>query len=136
MEDKEFKYKGGFRLNTHLHITAWALAVILTIVTTVLYQQHKDKVAKIFHMILRLLYIVILISGVQLLWIYFESMHSLLIEALIKSFAGLWLIVAMEMISVNASKRRPTKSGWIQFAIAFLITLLLGFGRLPLGILP
>lgn len=120
-------------MNTHLHITAWALAIILLVVVTMLYKQQKNQAAKIIHMITRLIYVVILISGIQLLWNYFGPMIDMLPEALIKSFAGLWAIVSMELIAVRTSKGESTKSGWIQFAIAFIITLLLGFGRLPYG---
>ncbi|MDY0396058.1 DUF1516 family protein [Virgibacillus halophilus] len=48
--------------------------------------------------------------------------------------AGLWVIIALEMISVKKTKGKPAKSWWIQLIIALIITLILGFGRLPLGL--
>lgn len=122
-------------MNTHLHVTAWVLAFILLFVVMGLYKSQKNKGAKIVHMVLRLIYIVILISGVELLWNYFDG-GNMLIEALVKSFAGLWAIAAMEIISIKHSKQESARGGWIQLGIAFLITLLLGFGRLPGGFLP
>lgn len=111
----------------HLHITAWILAVILLFVTASLYKKGKGIAP---HMILRLMYLVILFSGIMLFMDY--ANHT--IELGIKVVAGLWVIVAMELISVKAKKGKPAKAWWIQFWIAFVIALILGFGRLPMGV--
>jgi len=126
-------------LTTHLHITAWALAIILLIITLVLYSKGNKKGGKITHMILRLDYLLILYSGGSLLTYLlthnFSAYGSSLVpESIVKALAGLWVIVAMELIAVKTGKGKPTKGAWIQFAIAFIITLILGFGRLPLGV--
>ena len=117
-------------MNTHLHITAWVLALILLIVVLILHKQGKG--AKIVQMILRLDYLLILYSGGDLLANYIKG-GNMLGEAIAKGVAGLWVIVALEMISVKTAKGKPAKSWWIQLVIAFLITLILGFGRLPGG---
>lgn len=57
----------------------------------------------------------------------------LLGELIVKLIAGLWVISSIEMILVKASKQKPAKSFWIQFVIAFIIVLVLGFFRLPNG---
>ncbi|MBO1003626.1 YisL family protein [Pseudogracilibacillus auburnensis] len=116
----------------HLHITAWVLAFILLFVVTAFYKSGKTKPGKILHMILRLDYLLILYSGGSL----FASYSSISGELIIKVIAGLWAIVAMEMITVRTNKGKPTKAFWIQFVVAALIAIILGFGRLPLGILP
>ncbi|CDO02697.1 hypothetical protein BN988_01172 [Oceanobacillus picturae] len=122
-------------MTTHMHITAWALALILLIVSLIMYKQGKAKPGKILHMILRLDYLFILYTGGDLLANYFGG-GDMLPEAIVKGVAGLWVIVAMELILVKTSKTKPAKGAWIQLVIALLITLILGFGRLPLGILP
>lgn len=122
-------------MNTHLHITSWVLAIILLIIVVALHKQGKAKAAKIIHMILRLDYLLILYSGGHLIGMYFGG-GNMLPEAIIKSLAGIWAIVAMEMIGVRTAKDRSTKGAWIQLIIAIIITLLLGFGRLPGGISP
>lgn len=121
-------------LNTHLHVTAWVLALILLLVSLSLHKSGKRRGAKITHMILRLDYIIIILSGLDLLRHYFSG--SMLPEAIIKSIAGLWIVFAMEMILVRNGKNHSTKGAWIQLIIAFIIALALGFGRLPLGFLP
>lgn len=120
---------------THLHITSWALALILLIVTTMLYKQGKTKPAKILHMILRLDYLLILYTGGNLLTLYLDG-STMFSEAVLKALIGLWVIVSIEMIAVKTSKGKPAKSFWIQFIIGFIIALVLGFGRLPYGLLP
>ncbi|WP_323741994.1 YisL family protein [Salinibacillus xinjiangensis] len=117
-------------VTTHLHITSWVLALILFLVVLAFSNQAgKEKTAKILHMVLRLDYLLILYSGGDL----FAAYSSMSGELIIKAIAGLWVIVAMEMISVKTQKGAPTKAWWIQFVIALLIAIMLGFGRLGLG---
>lgn len=113
----------------HLHITAWVVAFILLFVTYGMYKVGKN--AKVPHMILRLFYLIIIGSGVGLLLSY-DSFGSLLGEIIIKVVAGLWVIASIEMITIKSSKGSSTKSFWIQFIIAALIAIILGFFRLPL----
>ena len=127
-------------MTTHLHITSWVLAIILMIITLVLYKQGKGKGGKIVHMILRLDYLLILYSGGALLSYLLKHDfsasygNSLLPEVIVKGLAGLWVIAVIELICVKTAKGKSTKGAWIQFVIAVLITLALGFGRLPLGV--
>lgn len=120
---------------THLHVTAWALAFILFIIVVALNKSGKAKGAKIVHMILRLDYLLILYSGGTLLAYYFDG-SPMMGEAIFKGLAGLWAIFSMEMIGIKMARHEATKSFWIQLVIAVVITLALGFGRLPLGFLP
>ncbi|WP_449354087.1 YisL family protein [Virgibacillus natechei] len=122
-------------MNTHLHVTSWVLAFILFAVAYILHKQGKAKGAKIVQMILRLDYLLILYSGGSLLMNYFGG-SAMMGEAIFKGIAGIWAILAMEMILVKMSRRESTKSWWIQAIIAILITIALGFGRLPGGFLP
>lgn len=121
--------RGSDDVNTHLHVGAWFIALVLVFVVVLLNKQQKDRGAKIVQMILRLFYIVILISGVQLLWNYFHG-SDYLVLALVKSFAGLWVISAMEMLSIRSSKGQSTKSSWVQLVIAFALAIVLGYGVL------
>lgn len=116
----------------HLHITAWVLAIILLFISFSMYKGGKMKPAKILHMILRLDYLLLLYSGGSL----FASYSNIGFLVVVKVLAGIWAIIAMEMIGVKASKGKPTGSFWTQFVIAVVIAIVLGFGFLPLGILP
>jgi len=119
----------------HIHITAWVLAIIFLFVVTSLYKQGKAKPGKILHMILRLDYLLIIFSGIMLFSQY-GSYQTYLLELIIKMLAGLWTIVAIEMITVRTAKGQAAKGWWIQFVIVALIAIALGFGRLPYGVLP
>lgn len=116
----------------HLHITAWVIAFILLFVVQSMYKGGKQKPGKILHMILRLDYLLILYSGGSL----FADYASIGILVIVKMLAGLWAIVAIEMITVKTGKDKPAQSWWIQFVIAAVLAIVLGFGFLPLGILP
>ncbi|UJL47601.1 YisL family protein [Virgibacillus sp. NKC19-16] len=122
-------------MNTHLHVTSWVLAFILFAVAYILHKQGKAKGSKIVQMILRLDYLLILYSGGALLANYFSG-SAMMGEAIFKGIAGIWAVLAMEMILVKMTRREPTKSWWIQAIIAIVITIALGFGRLPGGFLP
>jgi|SRR5690625_2466819 len=120
----------------HLHITGWVVAFILLFIVTSLYKQDKAKQGKILHMILRLDYLIILFSGIVLFIGYGGNYGTHFGELIVKMLAGLWTIIAIEMITVRTGKGQSTKSWWIQFVIAALIAIILGFGRLPYGVLP
>lgn len=119
----------------HMHVTSWILGIILLLVAFFLYKQGNEKGAKIVHMILRLVYLFILFTGAYLLFdVYLANFQMPLgAEAITKGLAGIWLIGAMEMILVKTKKGKSATSPWIQFAIAFIIVLVLGYVRLPLS---
>lgn len=120
----------------HMHITSWVLAIILIVLVVIFYKQGKAKVGKILHMVLRLDYLFILLTGGMLLEKYFTSSIGHTGELVIKVLAGLWVIISLEMIGIKSGKNQVSTSWWIQFAIGAIIAIGLGFGRLPLGILP
>ena len=121
---------------THMHITSWVLGLILFIVALILYKKRSEKPATIVHMILRLVYLFIIITGGLLTWDYIQGYSMpILGEAIVKALAGLWIVVSMEGILVSSKKGKPAKGKWIQFFIALIIVIILGFFRLPMGFL-
>ncbi|RHW43178.1 DUF1516 family protein [Neobacillus notoginsengisoli] len=112
---------------THAHITTWVLAGILFFVARALYKGGNEKGAKITHMILRVLYLLILATGFMLL---FSGINIGLLYIL-KTAVGLWVIAMMEFLLMKTGKREPTNVLWIQLGIAFVLALVLGF-KLPL----
>ncbi|MBO8156236.1 MAG: YisL family protein [Bacillaceae bacterium] len=119
---------------THLHITSWVLALLLFAVVLVLSNQGKEKPAKILQMILRLDYLLILYSGGDLFANYLGTGGAVFGEVIVKTLAGLWLIASMEMIPMKMSRGASATGWWIQWGIALVLVLALGFGRLPLGV--
>lgn len=114
----------------HAHVTAWVLALILFLVALSLHKRGKAKGFKIVQMILRVLYLIIIGTGVGLLF----SVYRIDIWYILKAVCGLWVIGLFEMILSRTADNRRTSTFWIQFVIAFLLVLYLGFVKLPLSI--
>src|SRR5699024_12523682 len=92
-------------------IPACIICIILLFVTKSMYKKGKGTAP---HMILRVMYLIILFSGIMLFFDYANYSFELIIKAI----AGLWVIVAMELISVKAKKGGSATAGWTQFWIA------------------
>ncbi|WP_301107806.1 YisL family protein [Sporosarcina sp.] len=112
---------------THFHILTWVVGIVLFFVAVGMASGTKGK--KITHMILRLFYILIIISGAAL---FFEHMglNSMLYG--IKFVLGLLTIGFMEMTLVRGSKGKSTGVMLILFIVFLLATMFVGF-KLPLG---
>lgn len=115
----------------HGHITAWLLALILFIVALSLHKSGKAKGFKILQMILRVLYLVIIATGVGLLF----SVYRIDVWYILKAVVGLWIIGLFEMILGRVANDRRTSVFWIQFIIAWVLVLYLGFAKLPMSFL-
>ncbi|MBM7554083.1 DUF1516 family protein [Thalassobacillus pellis] len=116
----------------HLHITSWVIALALLILVLTFSRAGRAKPAKITQMILRLDYLLILYSGGSL----FASYASIDLLVIVKLLVGLWAIASIEMVAIKVSKSESASSWWIQLLAAFALALILGFGILPMGILP
>jgi hypothetical protein len=115
----------------HAHITAWVLALILFFVALSLIKSGKAKGARIVQMILRVLYLLILATGIGLLF----TVYKIDVWYILKSVVGLWIIALFEMILGRVANNRNTSVFWIQFAVAWLLVLYLGFIKLPMSFL-
>ena len=111
--------------STYEHIFVWVLAIIVFLVSL----KMTGKKLKIMMMINRVLYILIIVTGAIMLM----NISNINGEYIAKAIIGVWVIAAMEMTNVKRSKGKNHKSFLIQFWIAFVLVLLLGF-RLPIGI--
>ncbi|MFZ3589164.1 YisL family protein [Bacillus sp. DJP31] len=111
----------------HLHVTAWTLTLVLFFVAVYLLRANKKKPLKIIQMVLRLLYLLVLGTGIYLLATYYQFQ---VLDANIKSIIGLWIIFCMEFILTRGSKGKPTKIFWIQLVIALLLVFYYGYVRL------
>ncbi|RFB18303.1 DUF1516 family protein [Bacillus sp. HNG] len=117
-------------VNTHAHITSWAVAIILFVIAaTFLNKAGKEKSQKIVKMILRLFYLFILATGLLLLFGGVEING----EYIGKAILGVLTIGFMEMILARSSKQKPTGLFWGLFIVVLILTIALGM-KLPLGI--
>ncbi|MBU2660652.1 YisL family protein [Bacillus cabrialesii] len=113
---------------THLHITTWVVALILLFVSYSLYASGSAKGGKITHMILRLFYILIILTGAWL-FVRFANWNG---EYAGKMILGIITIGLMEMLLIRKKKEKSTGGLWIGFVIVLVLTVLLGL-HLPIG---
>lgn len=113
---------------THAHITTWVIAIILFIIAFALYKSGNQKGSKIVHMILRLFYILIIVTGAFLFFKY-QSINPAMYG--IKLLDGLLVIGMLEMILSRLKKGKGTGLFWLLFIIFFIVALYLGFVKLP-----
>lgn len=118
---------GVFTDTTHLHIFTWVVAVILFLVATVMAKGSKGR--KVVHMILRLFYILVILSGVFLFFAWSSSDPAMYG---VKFLLGVVTIGFMEMVLVRQNKDKPTTVFWALFFISLLATMFIGMS-LPIG---
>ncbi|CAH0225066.1 hypothetical protein SRABI96_02510 [Peribacillus sp. Bi96] len=111
-------------MTTHLHITVWVIGIILFFVTYSMLKSGNPK-AKILHMITRLFYLLIFITGGMLITDF--GAYA------VKMIVGIIVIAAMEMVLVRTKKGKSTSAMWILFIVAFVFVLYLGLS-LPQGL--
>lgn len=111
----------------HFHVLTWVVGIILFVVTAFMSANSKGR--KITHMIARLFYVLILLSG-ALLFIKYSTLDSALYG--VKFLLGILVIGLMEMILVRSTKGKKVSTLWILFLIVLVGTLLLGY-YLPAG---
>ncbi|MCM3743831.1 YisL family protein [Sporosarcina luteola] len=113
----------------HFHIFTWVVGIILFLVAAAMANGTKGK--KITHMISRLFYVLILISGIAL---FIKGMdYGRGMEYGIKFLLGFFTIGMMEMVLVRSQKGKKVTTLWILFFVLLFATMYLGF-RLPMGI--
>lgn len=113
---------------THLHITTWVIGIVLFLAAAFMARESKGR--KIVHMILRLFYILIIITGLTL-FIEHSSYDAMLYG--LKFLFGLVTIGMMEMVLVRSKKQKSVTMFWVLFAVSLFVTMFLGF-LLPIGL--
>ncbi len=107
----------------HIHVTLWTLLIISFVVSLILHRAGKAKGQKILHMVARLLYLLVLVSGLHMLavWYHFQG------AALIKGIAGVLVLVGMEMVLVRTEKGKRTGVAWAVLVIALILVFYYGY---------
>jgi hypothetical protein len=113
---------------THAHVTSWLLAVVFFAVAYMLYKKGDQKKSKIFHMITRLMYLLILGTGGKMLFDYLTDPTIVNKGPLIvKMVLGLTVIGLMEIILVQRKRGETKLMNWVFFWISFLLTMFYGW---------
>lgn len=115
----------------HLHLTALVLAIILFIITynSIDRPDGESKYSKALHMVLRLIYLIILFTGLML-FLDFSSGDQMMYG--LKFLAGLITIGLMEMALIKQRKKGTGRNLVIALVIFLIVTIALGI-YLPAG---
>ncbi|GGB59171.1 YisL family protein [Fictibacillus barbaricus] len=115
----------------HAHVTSWFLGLVLFFVTYMLYKKNAEKKSKIFHMILRVLYLAILATGGHLLAGYLTD-PGIVNKGpiIIKGTLGIIMIGLMEIILVQKKRGEGRLLNWVFFWVSLLLVLFYGYAVL------
>lgn len=116
----------------HGHVTGWALLVILFIVAGILAKKGNEKGTKVVQMIMRGLYVVIIVTGIGLIFSVDDHYQSFLAPLITKVVLAIVLLGLMEMTISKMKQRENTTIFWVISLIVFGIILYLGYNVLPL----
>lgn len=112
----------------HLHIGSFIIAFILFFVTIALHKSGNKKGEKIVSMILRLFYLVIIVSGAILL---IKAFSIDPVDYTLKTLFGIIVIGFMEMVLARMNKGKKAALFWLLLIISVIIVTYLGY-KLPL----
>ena len=112
---------------THAHLTTIVLTLIFFFITLIL--QKKGRSTKVLKMILRVMYLLTILTG-GMLFIAFYKMTMLYA---LKAVLGLAVIGMFEIILAVPGRGRNAAVLWVLFSVTFLVTIFLGL-KLPAGI--
>lgn len=107
---------------THMHITTWVIALVLFLVAAL-----SGKKMKAVHMVLRLMYILVIVTGMSLFLEWRDKISESSMNYDMKVLFGILVIGFMEMVLVRKNKGKSVNMFWVLFGIVLLITLYLGF---------
>lgn len=116
----------------HLHLTAIIIALVLFFITYFSIKTPGDpdaKYSKVVHMIARVFYVIVLVSGLIL---FIQSMGIDGMMYGMKFLAGLITIGLMEMAVIRKKNKAKGQPMFITFLVLAVITISLGI-YLPLG---
>ncbi|BAK17668.1 YisL family protein [Solibacillus sp. FSL W7-1472] len=106
---------------THMHITTWVIALILFFIAAL-----SGKKMKAVHMILRVMYILVIVTGLSLFLEWRDKISESGMNYDMKVLFGILVIGFMEMVLVRKNKGKSVNMFWVLFGIVLLITLYLG----------
>lgn len=107
---------------SHSHAGSWFFTILLFAISYMMLKKQNMKAQKITHMILRLFFVIMVVTGFGMLIGFNFSLNFV-----IKGILAFILISLMEMILVRSKKGKETKPLWIPFAGVLPIVLLMGF---------
>lgn len=107
------------------HVGFWSLLILFFLITFGLAMAGKAKPKKALHMITRLLYICVFVTGLYIVITYVSSTYW--IWPVSKGLFGLLVIMFMEMILIK-TRQASTALYWVMLIIGFIGVFWIGYG--------
>lgn len=105
------------------HTGSWAILVVLFLVSLLLFKLGKAKGGRIVQMVVRLFYIIMLVSGIGMLIGYdFPTIY------IVKGILAIGLIGAMEAVLGRAKRKEAIAIPLIVVVVLVVVVALMGYG--------
>lgn len=109
------------------HAGSWAILVLLFVIAFFLFKNGARKGGRIVHMVLRLFYIIMLVSGGGMV-VGLMMASGFPVMYVIKGVLAVMLIGLMEMILGRTSRSERSGMFWIMMLVFLVLIVLMGFG--------
>ncbi|MFD2617129.1 DUF1516 family protein [Terrilactibacillus laevilacticus] len=113
----------------YVHVASWTILLIFFFFGFVLNTLDVVQGNKIIHLIARVFYIVVFLTGLHLVTNYGMNEHEW-VWPIIKMCFGLFVILSIEGILVRLKKQKKTGVYWVLFAVGLIGTFGIGYGIL------
>ncbi|MTT30541.1 DUF1516 family protein [Terrilactibacillus sp. BCM23-1] len=113
----------------YIHVASWTILLILFFFGFVLTTLEVTQGKKIVHLLTRIFYIVVFLTGLHLVTNYGMDKHDW-VWPIIKMCFGLLVILSIEGILVRLRKQKRTSVYWVIFAVGLTGTFGIGYGIL------
>lgn len=110
-----------YNLFLHSHTLFWFIAIVLFMLTIVFIKLGRTRMAKMAQMILRLIYVLVLMTGVGLIFM------NIWWGSILKGIISFWLIYVMELITNRMAKGQLTPKMKVIFAVQFIVVIIAVF---------
>ncbi|WP_059105030.1 DUF1516 family protein [Shouchella shacheensis] len=114
--------EGLYNIFLASHQGAWAFLLIFFLIAFSLYKAHKMTSGKVISMILRLFYLIMIVSGSGLLYTYGFPPHYV-----VKGIIAFVMIGFMEMTLRKVKRDQGGMVGFILASISALLVVIMGF---------
>lgn len=113
---------------TYTHMTSWFILLFLYFFVLIMYKGTKGR--KITHMLVRIMYIVVMITGGSLYYVMMHSDHWL--AYILKLSAGILFILLAEITIVKANKNKKFQIPFLASLAMIVFMMFMGY-YLPMG---
>lgn len=120
-----------FKTFLAIHASSWAILIVLLIAAAMLYSNKVIKVGTIVHMILRLMYVVMLVSGFGMLFLAIDNsgMNSFTWTFLGKAVLAIAMMGVSEMLLIRIKKQKTSLVMWIVDIVLLVAILGIAFSH-------